>query len=96
MTKVTKLYKILVTLARCHKILERIGWSSNQEILDRQEYIADFASVDNNGGNSPTGYAIAGADDNLDNNVVIKGGVKIPFDRNNYDTTLTLGADLRF
>ncbi len=53
-------------------------------------------SNNNNRSNNATGYAIAGADYNLSDGLVLKGSVAIPFDSNNYSTTFGVGAGLRF
>lgn len=53
-------------------------------------------SNNNNRSNTSTGYALAGADYSLSDNLVLKGSVSIPFDSNNYSTTFGVGAGLRF
>jgi Outer membrane protein beta-barrel domain len=53
-------------------------------------------SNNSNRNNNATGYAIAGADYNLSDGLVLKGSVAIPFDSNNYSTTFGVGAGLRF
>jgi Outer membrane protein beta-barrel domain len=55
-----------------------------------------FATGNNTGNNNAAGYATAGADYNLTDNLVLKGNVNIPFDSNNYSTTFGVGAGLRF
>jgi opacity protein-like surface antigen len=50
----------------------------------------------NNGNNNATGYATAGVDYNLTEQLVLKGNVNIPFDSNKYSTTFGVGAGLRF
>jgi opacity protein-like surface antigen len=56
----------------------------------------NFATGNNTGNNNAAGYATAGADYNLTDNLVLKGNINIPFDSINYSTTLGVGAGLRF
>jgi hypothetical protein len=46
--------------------------------------------------NTTAGYVTAGADYNLDNSIVLKGNLSVPFSSNNATTTVGLGAGLRF
>jgi outer membrane protein W len=55
-----------------------------------------FVTGNNTGNNNATGYATAGVDYNLTEQLVLKGNVNIPFDSNNYSTTFGVGAGLRF
>ncbi len=56
----------------------------------------NFDVSNNNGSNNATGYALAGADYNLSDSLVLKGSVAVPFNSNNYSTTVGAGVGLRF
>jgi outer membrane protein W len=53
-------------------------------------------SNNNNSNNTSVGYAIAGADYDLSDSLVLKGSVAIPFNNNNASTSFGVGAGLRF
>jgi opacity protein-like surface antigen len=46
--------------------------------------------------NTTTGYAQVGADFNVSDSVALLGSVQIPFNSNNSNTSVNLGAGLRF
>ena len=46
--------------------------------------------------NTTAGYVTLGGDYNLDNSIVLKGNLSIPFSSSNATTTVGLGAGLRF
>ena len=54
-----------------------------------------FNSGENNN-NVTTSYFTAGADYDLDSNIVLKGNVSVPFSSDGATTTVGLGAGLRF
>ena len=68
----------------------------NRELLPYIGAGVNFDVSNSNRSNASTGYALAGADYNLSDNLVLKGSVSIPFDSNNYSTTFGVGAGLRF
>jgi hypothetical protein len=68
----------------------------NRELMPYIGAGVNFDVSNNNSSNTSTGYAIAGADYNLSDGLVLKGSVAIPFDSNNYSTTFGVGAGLRF
>jgi len=71
-------------------------WDLRQASLPITPFIGLGVSFQTGNNNGSTGYAQAGADLNISENIALLGAVGIPFGNNNFSTAVTLGAGLRF
>jgi opacity protein-like surface antigen len=72
-------------------------WDLRQSATPLTPFIGVGAQFQTGGNNNTTiGYAQVGADFNVSDSVALLGSVQIPFNSNNANTSVTLGAGLRF
>ena len=72
-------------------------WDLRQSATPLTPFIGVGAQFQTGGNNNTTiGYAQVGADFNVSDSIALLGSVQIPFNSNNANTSVTLGAGLRF
>lgn len=71
-------------------------WDLRQSANPLTPFVGVGAAFQTGGNNTTVGYAQVGADFNVSDSVALLGSVQIPFNSNNANTSVTVGAGLRF